>query len=178
MQDEAEMSASGTLSILHVSQPTEGGVAGYVAEVVADQARRGRSVTVACPTWGALGAQVSSAGAKHVEWTAGRAPGPTSFLDAARLARIIAREDPALVHLHSSKAGLAGRLALRGRRPTIFQPHAWSFDAVTGPMHWASFVWEWYAQRWTDRIACVSEHERRRGPRLAEDSAVTVLPNG
>src|SRR5437867_3183664 len=56
MQDEAEMSASGTLSILHVSQPTEGGVAGYVAEVVADQARRGRSVTVACPTWGALGA--------------------------------------------------------------------------------------------------------------------------
>ena len=110
------MSASGPLSILHVSQPTEGGVAGYVAEVVADQARRGRRVTVACPSWGELGAQVSAAGAKHVDWTAGRAPGPTSFLDAARLARIVAREDPALVHLHSSKAGLADPTPASARR--------------------------------------------------------------
>ncbi len=172
------MSASGTLSILHVSQPTEGGVAGYVAEVVADQARRGRSVTVACPTWGALGAQVSSAGAKHVEWTAGRAPGPTSFLDAARLARIIAREDPALVHLHSSKAGLAGRLALRGRRPTVFQPHAWSFEAVRGPLHAAALAWERRAARWATAVLCVSEAERRRGVEQGVRAEWRVIPIG
>jgi hypothetical protein len=39
---------------------------------------------------------------------------------------------PDLVHAHSAKAGLAGRLAVRGRIPTVFQPHAWSFEAVGG----------------------------------------------
>jgi glycosyltransferase involved in cell wall biosynthesis len=177
MQDEAEMEASGPLSILHVSQPTDGGVAGYVADVVADQVGRGWRVAVASPSYGELGSEVSAVGATHVDWTAGRAPGPSSLFDAARLRRIIEREDPALVHLHSSKAGLAGRLALRGRRPTIFQPHAWSFEAVRGPLRAAALVWERRAASWSSAILCVSEAERRRGEEHGLHAEWRVVPN-
>jgi glycosyltransferase involved in cell wall biosynthesis len=133
-----------------------------VVHLVADQVGAGWDVAVACPSSGPLAAAAAAAGAWVLPWTAVRGVGASAVTEALRLRSLVGHVDPDLVHLHSAKAGLAGRLALRGRRPTIFQPHAWSFDAVTGPMRWASLMWEWYANRWTDRIACVSEHERSR----------------
>jgi glycosyltransferase involved in cell wall biosynthesis len=171
------MAARGPLCILHVSQPSDGGVANYVADVVADQTARGWRVVVASPAWGDLGARVEGVGAKHVDWTAGRAPGPGSFLDARRLGKIVAAEQPALVHLHSSKAGLAGRLALRGRLPTIFQPHAWSFEAARGPLRTLALAWERRAARWGTTL-CVSEGERRRGEEHGIRGEARVIPNG
>lgn len=171
------MAAGGPLSILHVSQPTDGGVASYVADVVADQTARGWRVIVASPGWGDLTARVEASGAKHVDWTAGRAPGPGAFLDARRLARIVDDVEPGLVHLHSSKAGLAGRLALRGRLPTIFQPHAWSFEAVRGPLRSLALAWERRAAPWGTTL-CVSEAERRRGEEHGIHADWRVIPNG
>ena len=169
------MAARGPLSILHVSQPTDGGVAGYVAAVVADQAARGWRVVVAAPSWDGFAERIDAAGAQHVDWTAGRAPGPSAFVDARRLSRIVRDEKPALVHLHSSKAGLAGRLAVRGRLPTIFQPHAWSFEAVRGPLRSLALAWERRAAAW-GTILCVGGGRARAGRgarhprRLAGDS--------
>ena len=169
---------SGPLSILHVSQPTEGGVGRYVADLASDQVARGWRVLVASPTYGDLAGQTVDAGAGHLPWTAGRAPGPGSLLDATRLARIVREVRPDLVHLHSSKAGFAGRLALRGRRPTIFQPHAWSFEAVSGPLKPAAIAWERSAARWATVVLCVSEAERRRGEEHGIHANWRVIPNG
>ncbi len=169
--------ARGPLSILHVSQPTDGGVAGYVSDVAADQTARGWNVVVASPPWDDFGARIAATGARHVEWTAGRAPGPGAFLDARRLARIVAEEKPALVHLHSSKAGLAGRLALRGALPTVFQPHAWSFEAVRGPLRWLALAWEKRAAPWGTTL-CVSEAERRLGEEQGIRGDWRVIRNG
>ena len=166
------------VTILHVSQPTDGGVAKYVEDAVADQARRGWRVLVAAPSHGDLAPAIEAAGAKHVEWTASRAPGPGSLLDTLRLSRIVEREQPALVHLHSSKAGLAGRLAIRGRRPTVFQPHAWSFEAVRGPVRAGALLWEQRAARWATAIVCVSEAERRLGEEHNVTGRSRVIPNG
>jgi glycosyltransferase involved in cell wall biosynthesis len=169
---------NGAPFILHVSQPTEGGVGRYVADLVADQVARGWRVVVASPTYGDLAAQTTAAGAGHVPWTAGRAPGPGSLLDATRLSRIVRDAKPDLVHLHSSKAGLAGRLALRGRRPTVFQPHAWSFEAAGAPVRPAAVAWERSAARWATVVLCVSEAERRRGEEHGIRAAWRVIPNG
>jgi glycosyltransferase involved in cell wall biosynthesis len=169
---------SGPLSVLHVSQPTEGGVGRYVADLAADQIARGWRVVVASPTYGDLAAQTMEAGAGHIPWTAGRAPGPASLLDSTRLARIVREAKPDLVHLHSSKAGFAGRLALRGRRPTIFQPHAWSFEAVRGPVRPAALAWERSAARWATVVLCVSEAERERGEAHGIHADWRVIPNG
>lgn len=167
-----------TLRVLHVSQPVEAGVARVVAGLVADQRRRGWDVLVACPGEGWLPDTVRAAGARLLPWRASRSPGPSVPGEAAALRRIVATTDPQVVHLHSAKAGLAGRLAVRGRRPTVFQPHAWSFEAVTGPVQTASRGWERFAQRWTDLTLCVSEAELATGRAAGLTGPAVVAPNG
>lgn len=155
------------MSVLHVAQPTDGGVARYVADVAADQMARGRRVTVACPADGRLPRDVAAAGVAHETWAASREPGPGTVAEARGLAGIVARVRPDVVHLHSAKAGLAGRLAIRGRVPTVFQPHGWSWLAVRGPVAAAAVAWERWAARWTDLVVCVGTGEadllRRNG---------------
>jgi glycosyltransferase involved in cell wall biosynthesis len=86
--------------------------------------------------------------------------------------------NPDLVHLHSSKAGLAGRLALRGRLPTVFQPHGWSFYALRGPMRRAALAWERLGARWAHVVLCVSETERERGEAARIRATWRVVSNG
>lgn len=164
--------------VLHVSQPGDGGVAAVVAQLARDQVERGLDVVVAGPSRAALRPAVHAAGARFTAWDAKRSPGPGTLREARSLARVIAAEDPDLVHLHSSKAGLAGRLALRGRRPTLFQPHSWSFEALRGPLRGAAAVWERRAAAWTDAIVCVSETERLHGRAAGIDGRYVVVPNG
>lgn len=168
-----------TPSVLHVTQPTIDGVANSVLELVADQVERGWTVAVASPAdRESFLAALDERGAQHRVWRATRAPGPAGVAETARLARIVRQVDPEIVHLHSSKAGLAGRLAVRGRRPTVFQPHAWSFEAVGGLQRRAAVLWERTAARWTRAIVCVSEGERRRGEAHGIRGPFRVIPNG
>ena len=67
---------------------------------------------------------------------------------------------------------------MRGRLPTLFQPHAWSFLAVTGPVARAALGWERAAARWTDAIVCVSETERDQGARAGVAGTWAIVPNG
>jgi len=166
------------LSILHVTQPTEGGVGRHVLSLIADQVDRGYDIAVACPPRGVLVERIAGLGVRHFPWTAERFPGPGVALEAAALGRVIRASGADLFHLHSSKAGLAGRLVLRGRRPTVFQPHAWSFEAVDGVVGRAALAWERLAARWAHLVVCVSNGERRRGEEAGVQAAYRVIPNG
>jgi glycosyltransferase involved in cell wall biosynthesis len=166
------------LTVLHVSQPVEGGVARVVTDLVRAQADGGTRVLVACPPDGTLPGAVAAAGAHVVRWPAGRSPGPGLSREIRTVARLIRAVRPDLLHVHSAKAGLAVRLAVRGAVPTVFQPHAWSFDAVGGPTARAALHWERYAARWADRVLCVSEAERRTGQEAGVPGAWAVVPNG
>ena len=117
------------LHVLHVSVPTSGGVATVATSYVRDQVERGWNVTVVCPSKGDLGYAAREAGAAVRWW---RADAYESTLPGAvvRLNRIVKEIEPDVVHLHSGRAGLAGRLVVRNRIPTVFQPHAWSFLAA------------------------------------------------
>ncbi|WP_338485265.1 glycosyltransferase [Streptomyces sp. SCSIO 75703] len=163
--------------VLHVTQPVDGGVARVVADLARDQVARGMRVEVACPE-SRLAAELRSLGARVHPWPATRSPGPALAGEVRRLARIVAEARPDLVHAHSAKAGLAGRLAVRGRVPTVFQPHAWSFEAVDGRTATLARDWERWAARWTARTVCVSEAERRRGERAGVRGPWSVVPNG
>ena len=165
------------LHVLHVSVPTSGGVATVATRYVRDQVERGWNVTVACPSRGDLGYAAREAGAA-VRWWRADAQDSTLPGAVARLNRIVNDIAPDVVHLHSGKAGLAGRLVVRNRIPTVFQPHAWSFLAARGGVQGASLRWERYAARWATELVCVSTTERQLGESLSIHAPTTVIPNG
>ncbi|MFI7399196.1 glycosyltransferase [Streptomyces sp. NPDC049541] len=164
--------------ILHVTQPVEGGVARVVADLVAAQLAAGLRVTVACPERGALTDALRAPGCTVLRWDATRSPGRRLPGEVRRLARILREVRPDLVHAHSAKAGLAARLAVRGALPTVFQPHAWSFEAAEGVVARLALGWERSGARWATRIVCVSEAERRTGERCGISAPWRVVPNG
>ncbi|CAL9425593.1 Alpha-maltose-1-phosphate synthase [Streptomyces sp. enrichment culture] len=163
--------------VLHLTQPVDGGVARVVTDLARAQLAAGLHVAVACPD-GSLAAALRSLGADVRPWRATRSPGPSLGGEVRRLARVIEDVRPDLVHAHSAKAGLAGRLAVRGRIPTVFQPHAWSFEAVGGVTAALALGWERWAARWAARVVCVSEAERRRGESAGIRGRWAVVPNG
>ncbi|MHA6763521.1 glycosyltransferase [Streptacidiphilus sp. PAMC 29251] len=164
--------------MLHVSQPVDGGVARVVVDLLRAQAVDGHRVLLACPAGSPLAAAATAVGATVLPWAAVRSPGAGLPGEVTALRRLVAESRPDLVHLHSAKAGLAGRLALRGMLPTVFQPHAWSFAAVNGPMAVLSRVWERQAVRWTHRLLCVSEVERSEGEAAGLSGSWALAPNG
>ncbi|MEU6081146.1 glycosyltransferase [Streptomyces sp. NPDC047108] len=166
------------LTVLHISQPVDGGVARVVTDLVRSQTRAGLRSLVACPSGGVLGEAAAEAGARVLPWHARREPGPHLPMETLRLSRLIRRTSPDLVHAHSAKAGLAARLAVRGRIPTVFQPHAWSFEAVGGTASELALYWERFAARWATRLLCVSEDERRRGHDAGVTGRWAVIRNG
>jgi glycosyltransferase involved in cell wall biosynthesis len=164
--------------VLHLAQPTDGGVARCVIDIAHDQVRRGWDVTVGCPEGGVLAAGLAEAGVPRRRWDAVRA-GRSAAPSQLRAVRELVRElDPDVVHLHSASAGLTGRLVLRGRRPTLFQPHGWSWQAVSGAYARAVRVWERIAARWSAVLLCVSEAERRNGEAAGVHGHFAVVPNG
>ncbi|MEU6999716.1 glycosyltransferase [Nonomuraea sp. NPDC046570] len=168
----------GRPSVLHVTQPVDGGVAVYVAAVAGDQARRGWNVAVACPAGGPLRERLGELGVRWLEWSARRSPGPDDLGSARRLRRLVGGFGPQAVHLHSSKAGMVGRAVIRGAVPTIFQPHGWSWLACQGAMAKAVLSWERWAARWADLLVCVGEGEARLAGERGLSGPLTVVRNG
>jgi glycosyltransferase involved in cell wall biosynthesis len=171
------------LTVLHVSQPADSGAGAGMTRMVTAlalaQVRAGHRVRVACPPAGPLAADAGQAGATVLSWPRRRAV-PAEVL---RLRRILARVRPDLVHLHGPRAGLVGRLALRGALPTVYQPHGWAFepdgwDAPNGLVRVVSRRWERAAAGWADRTVCVTEAEQRQGEAAGVRGAYQVVRNG
>ncbi|AZP17937.1 glycosyltransferase family 1 protein [Streptomyces aquilus] len=163
--------------VLHLTQPVEGGVARVVTDLVRAQLTAGFQVAVACPD-GDFAQGLRALGADVRQWAATRSPGPSLPGEVRRLAQVVEEVRPELVHAHSAKAGLAGRIAVRGRIPTVFQPHAWSFEAVGGTTAALALKWERWGARWASRVVCVSEAERATGVRAGIAAPWSIVPNG
>ncbi|WP_052424666.1 glycosyltransferase [Streptomyces fulvoviolaceus] len=164
--------------ILHIAQSSEAGVARVVTDLAAGQCAKGDRVIVACPIAGTLLWTAAQRGAQVMQWDAVRSPGPALPREVAGVRRIVDMVRPDVVHLHSAKAGLAGRLAIRGRLPTVYQPHAWSFEAVSAALRTAAVQWERVGARWAHQVVCVSEGERTHGVAAGIRSRYTVVRNG
>lgn len=160
-----------------MAQSSEYGLGRYLADLVADQVGRGWDVAVAGHPESWLRPQAVALGAQWRDWSAARQPGPSVAGEARALAGVVREVTPDVVHLHSSKAGLAGRLAIRGRRPTIFQPHAWSFLPLSGAMRSAAVGWERFAARWADAVVCCSQDEQALGAANGVRAAWQVVKN-
>lgn len=166
------------LRVLHVAQSSEYGLGRYIADLVDEQVAAGWEVSVAGDRASEIRGRVVAGGAGWIAWQASRQPGPQILRETRDLRALINSVRPDVVHLHSSKAGVAGRLALRGRVPTLFQPHAWSFFAVGGVRRPATVAWERFGARWADAIVCVSDDERRQGEAAGVKGRFRVVTSG
>src|SRR5579859_1182500 len=98
------------------------------------------------------------------------------------IARLLRREQPDLIHVHTWKAGFLGRLAARVCGvPSIYTVHMWHFGPET-PRIWRLFApgLERAASRWSDRTITVSQWGTEIGHvfRIAEPSRMTVIHSG
>jgi glycosyltransferase involved in cell wall biosynthesis len=167
------------LHVLHVAQPALGGVAEYVSGAAIDQSRRGWRVSVAAPPGGLVRRRLEEARAdvSFRPWTAGRGVARLRQ-DVHSLAGLIRDVAPDVIHLHSSTAGAAGRLAVRGALPTIFQPHAWSWQALPAAAAPALRAGERWALRWTSAVVCVGVEEAEEGRRAGFGKRIRIIRNG
>ncbi|HEV2370697.1 MAG TPA: glycosyltransferase [Streptosporangiaceae bacterium] len=167
--------------ILIVSQATVDGVAVCVRELARAAAAQGYELTVACPADGDLAGWAREANAVWEPLDMRRSPHPADILAVLRV-RLLAR-DHALVHLHSSKAGAVGRLALaslgRHRPPSVFTPHGWSW-LVGGRLAPAYRLFERVMLPVTSAVVAVSREERADGRVVLGPQAtrIQVIPNG
>jgi len=165
-------------SVIHVLQPTDGGVPHYVAALARHQSDAGWRVEIAAPSSGPLREWLDDSDVGYLTWEARRDPGPSIAGEITGLRAILEASEARVVHLHSAKAGVAGRWAVKGHRPTVFQPHSWTFEAVPRPLRQVMTAWERLGARWSDRIVCVSDGEREAGRSAGIHARWAVVPNG
>jgi glycosyltransferase involved in cell wall biosynthesis len=169
--------ASSAVSVLHVAQSSEYGLGRIILDCVRAQVQAGWQVSIAGDPNSTLVVQATRAGATWEPWLAQRQPYRGIFRETQKLGAIVRRIDPDVVHLWSSKAGMIGRLLLRGTKPTLFSPQGWSFEALPRTSAWMAVCWERLASRWGTVIVCCSALERARGEQLGIKGRMVVIPN-
>lgn len=168
-------------AVLIVSQATTEGVAVCLRDLIDAAVRSGYHVTVACPADGDLPVWAVDRGAVWERLEMRRTLHLSDIRAVAQVRRLA--QSHGLVHLHSSKAGAIGRMALaslgRRRPPSVFTPHGWSW-LVGG---WLSPLYrlvERILLPVTTAVVAVSDEERSSGLAAlgARATRIRVIPNG
>lgn len=78
------------------------------------------------------------------------------------LVQIIKKEKPDLLHAHSSKAGIVGRIAAKlTHTPNVFTAHGWAFTEGVAEKKRKLFIFiERFVALFTNKIICVSNYDR------------------
>ena len=96
--------------------------------------------------------------------------------------QLIRRIRPDLVHCHTSKAGIIGRMAARlTSTPAVFTAHTWSFaDGTSKSWKLVGTPSERIAANWTSKILAVSDSNRNLAidRRVASPDKIVTVHNG
>ncbi len=159
-----------------------------LATVLKVNNRRYRSILVTGLSDGAEGSLLDQARYEgvdiHVLPQLVREVSPISDLIAlAALVRIIRREKPAIVHTHTSKAGILGRIAARmaGAPVIIHTPHGHIFHDYFSRPKTALFIrLERLCARYTDRLIMLTQNEMddHLALKIAPPERFTVIFSG
>ncbi|MEZ8382355.1 glycosyltransferase family 4 protein [Vibrio splendidus] len=104
------------------------------------------------------------------------------FMSIISLIKIIRTHNPDLVGLHSSKAGILGRVAAKFcRKPVVFTAHGWAFaDGISERKKQIYIFLERYFSRFANKIITVSEQDKllAKSYRVSCDNKQVVIHNG
>jgi glycosyltransferase involved in cell wall biosynthesis len=168
---------------LHVAEVLKGGMASYLDEVLSFQkASLGSNdrLAVIVPQSQIEDLTMASRVKTYPFQDTGRRL--AHFFTLFKLVRQITEvEKPDVVHAHSSFAGAACRLAFLFQRKApaiVYCSHGWAFDREGGKLkNKVLAAVECVLSWWTDKIICISEHDRQSGLRagIADHRLLTVL---
>jgi glycosyltransferase involved in cell wall biosynthesis len=164
-----------------VVQPPRGGAPALVEMLVREQVRI-HEVGVVCRPGPAR--RLAGSGARLWALPMVRAVAPADDLrQLARLIRIVRRFEPDVLHAHSSKAGVLGRLAARASGvPVVFSPHNFAHAIHEGPgyLRWLFLMAERLFAPLTTQLHLTYGGEREEALRLglARPERLMVVPNG
>ena len=170
--------------VLLVLEPPDGGVAENVMQLALGLGERGFAVEVAGPPEAIIYPRLREAAVPvhPVPFISGFSHPLKDAVSSVELARLVGRGRFDLVHAHSAKAGMVGRIAALARRlPVVYSPHCFPF---VGPWGWPRRTFALTVERglgrWTDRIVCVAADEERLAveERVAPADRLTVVHNG
>jgi glycosyltransferase involved in cell wall biosynthesis len=169
--------------VLLAFEPPDGGVAENVAQLALGLGDQGWQVELAAPRSSIVDERAAAAGIRvhRLDWARGYGHPGHDFRSARQLARHLRRGSFDLLHCHSAKAGVIGRLVGPAARvPVVYSPHCFPFIGEFGSARrmFATTVERALAPR-GDRIICVCEYERQQGRRIGiAERRLVVVRNG
>lgn len=150
------------IKVLHITQSV-GGVETYLRQVIQniDRSRYDLSIASCEPSLEKLCA-LHEVPYFHLNMSRGVNP----FVDLQSIFKIralIKKQQPQLVHLHSSKAGFVGRIGAKfAGCPSLFTPHGVSYLSFTGLKRMVFFMLELLGKKFTHKILAISQSEANR----------------
>jgi glycosyltransferase involved in cell wall biosynthesis len=166
-----------------IFEPPDGGVAEQVMQLALGLGRHGFEVEVAGPLEAIVYPELERAGIPIHRLTLERGYA-APWADAralAGLASLVRRRRPALVHCHSAKAGVLGRLAAAAARlPVVYSPHSFPFiGEFSEARRRLALLTERALEPLTTVLICVCEYERQvaRAHGLGDRSRLAVVHN-
>lgn len=169
--------------VLLAFEPPDGGVAENVMQLALGLADEGWDVELAGPEEAVVYPRIEAVGLRVHRLPFARGYGePSRDARSLRtLVRLLRSGRFDLVHCHSAKAGVLGRIAATiARVPVVYSPHCFPFVGDFGaPRRIVATTIEQALAPLTDRILCVSHDEARiaRETRLGADR-LAVVHNG
>ncbi len=167
-------------SVLHaVGVLIDGGVPIYVMRLARAQRDAGQRPLVACDPashmWKML--EQDGSGIERVQWTSPRLRPVRLARSYRSLTSIIEAHQPDVLHLHSSLSGLVGRSRNNDGRSVVFQPHAWSFNALPPSARPFCRLYERRFAHRADLLICGSDDEAEEGRRAGIAVPIRTVAN-
>jgi glycosyltransferase involved in cell wall biosynthesis len=179
------------IKILHVLEATTGGTRTHLRHIAKNLDRERFRMAVACSSERDRNFRSDLARLREADITVHEIPmcreirPLADVVSLVRLCRVIRENDYDIVHTHSSKAGVLGRLAaeLCSRAKIVHTPHTFAFmhDAEFGPLRRALFAFvERALGRCTDRLIVLSREEREMAVRrrIVPSRRISLQHNG
>lgn len=171
------------MRIVHlITKLDRGGAQHCVRDVALAQRAEGHEVMVACGVWGPTADALVAAGievlaVRHLR----HRPAPIADLRAiGEVVALLRARRPDVLHCHSSKGGLVGRVAAAGARvPARYTAHGWPFMFGSLPHRAASLVGEVLCGRLLPaEVICVSAADLAIGRRFVPAHRLRLVRNG
>ena len=147
--------------IAHIVQSTISGVTEYLRLLLPRLDNDLFENIVICPEHDNLSEEMHKIGIRVINLEMRREVSINDFFVILKLKKILKENNVDIVHAHSSKAGVVGRLAaFFARVPSIYTPHGWSFNMLIKKHKIRSYVfWEKILSHFSKKIIQVSEYE-------------------